>query len=135
MKTVAIFPGSFNPFHEGHREVVEKALQVFDRVIVAKGVNPAKYNTNQIWDVKIPIKAEFVEFHGLLVTFAERMGATAIVKGLRNGMDLEYEAAQQQWNKELGLTVPTFYIITDPMHRHISSSALRALNKFKKGKS
>jgi len=133
MKT-AIFPGSFNPFHEGHKEVVEKALQIFDRVIVARGINPAKPPSDKWGAVKIPQGAIYAEFHGLLANYAKLANADAIIKGLRNGADLEYEAAQQQWNVELGLTIPTVYIITSPMHRHISSSAIRQLEKFRKGK-
>ena len=128
---VAIYPGSFNPFHKGHREIVQKALEVFDTVIVAKGVNPEKYDPMQVWDVKIPEGAVFMEFTGLLADFAKRVHATCVIKGLRNAKDLDDETAQQEWNKELGLTIPTFYIVSSPEYRHISSTALRMIRKIK----
>lgn len=129
---IAVFPGSFNPFTIGHKEVVEKALQVFDRVIVAKGVNPKKYDALAIWDVKLPLGAEFMEFTGLTVDFAKNVKADAIIKGLRNAQDLEDETTQQYWNEDLGLEIPIYYIICGRDKRHISSTAVRQLKKLKK---
>lgn len=129
---VAIFPGSFNPFHEGHLEIVKKAMKVFDKVIVARGINPAKPPSQGWGPVKLPSGVQYVEFTGLLVNLARNYNATAIIKGLRNGQDLEYETAQQYWSEDLGLHCPVMYFICSRETRHISSSAIRALQKFNK---
>lgn len=123
---IAVFPGSFNPWHDGHLDVYEKASQVFDKVIIARGINPSK----PITDSSIPVTYE--EFDGLLVDFCKKVGATAVIRGLRNTKDFQYELEQQYWNEDLGLDIPTLYIITDRKLCHISSSAIRMLEKFKK---
>jgi pantetheine-phosphate adenylyltransferase len=133
---IAIYPGSFNPFHLGHREVVEKALQVFDRVIVAKGINPAKANKQCPWNVKLPPGAEYIEFTGLTATLAKKLGACALIKGIRNAQDLEEERAQQYYNKtRFGLEIPTFFVLSSNDLMSVSSTAERAIMKFKKGSS
>jgi pantetheine-phosphate adenylyltransferase len=131
-KTVAIYTGSFNPFHEGHAEIVSKALEVFDTVIVAQGVNPDKHDPMQVWDVKVPKGAMFMEYTGTTARFAKQVHADCVIRGLRNAKDLEDEMALQEWNKEFGLQVPTFYIISSPKLRHISSSAVRLAKKLRK---
>ncbi len=131
---IAIYPGSFNPFHLGHREVVEKALQVFDRVIVAKGINPAKANKQLPWAVKLPPGAEYLEFTGLTSDLARKLGACAIIKGIRNASDLEDERTQQFYNEtRFGLKIPTFYVLASNSLMSVSSTAERAIMKFKKG--
>ena len=145
---VAIYPGSFNPFHRGHLDIVNKALDIFDKVIIAKGSNPEKvkkdnrfWSTNDCIEIQDLIDGDYVEiedFNGLLVDFVSGIQAEfdsfyeiAIIKGLRNGQDLEDEKAQLYWNEDLGLLVPFFYIISDRNNCHISSSAIRGLEKFK----
>lgn len=136
MKTIAIYPGSFNQFHLGHLEVVQKALQVFDIVLVAKGINPAKKDsTREPWgEVKLPKGANYVEFTGLTADLAKRVGACAVIKGIRNAQDLEDERVQQFYNAKFGLDVPTFYVLASPETMCISSTAERIVKKFKKGK-
>lgn len=145
---VAIYPGSFNPFHRGHLDIVNKALDIFDKVIIAKGTNPEKvkqddrfWSTNECIEIQDLIDGDYVEiedFNGLLLDFvselqaeADGMYEIAIIKGLRNGQDLEDEKAQLYWNEDLGMSVPFFYIISDRNNCHISSSAIRGLEKFK----
>ncbi len=140
-----IFPGSFNPWHKGHNEVIYKALQVFDTVVVAQGYNPnkkeeirflSKEGIGQSWDRH---KLIVDKFDGRLVDYIHKYNYLAkqeeqihaIVKGLRNAQDLEYETTQQYWNEDLGITLPVFYIIAGRDKRHISSSAIRLLEKFK----
>lgn len=141
MKT-AIYPGSFNPWHKGHTDILVKALQVFDKVVVAPAKNPDKENYG--FDLRDLFKnsaglnhdrIRVKPFEGLLVDFVEHLQISyeddicAIIRGLRNGHDLQYETNQQYWNEDLGLTIPVVYFITDRSHGHISSSAIRALRK------
>ena len=148
MGTVAIYAGSFNPFHRGHLDTVKKALKVFDKIIVARGINPEKkipqialFSTSECSkEIQKLIDNEYVEidnFEGLLSDFIEGLVAEsdgldefAIIKGLRNGQDLEYEKDQQYWNEDLGIDIPFFYIIADRNNCHVSSKAIRGLEKF-----
>ena len=163
IERVAVYPGSFNPFHQGHADIVKKAFSLFDFVVIAVGVNPDKKlsltdeikATEHVYEKvrkflpyeRYPnVRVEV--FAGLLVDFikerneaAERAAevdgspkteVVAVMKGLRNGQDLEYERAQQMWNEDLGITVPTVYFISDRRFIHVSSSAIRALKHFKK---
>lgn len=150
---IAIYPGSFNPWHDGHQDILQKSLNVFDKVIVAVGVNPDKGFTP--WDPKDPysenekrvIRLEnelhksfnkksvsVVKFDTLLTDFVRSTSACSLIRGLRNGHDLQYEMNQQYWNEDLGITIPTTYFITDRKFSHISSSAIRTLERFQKGR-
>lgn len=137
---IAVYPGSFNPWHEGHYDILKKALKVFDRVIIAVGENPDKPLTQAAAIANISNEFEsdkriaVVPFSGLLVDFVKEVGATAIVRGIRNGVDLEYERTQQYWNEDLGIKIPTVCFITDRKLTHISSSVIRAVEKVKNGR-
>lgn len=134
---LAIYPGSFNPWHEGHEDVLKKALKVFDRVIVGVGENPEKRIESATALLTISKQFEddkrvgVVPFSGLLVDFVKDVKATAVIRGLRNGADFEFEKVQQYWNEDLGIKVPTIYFISDKTLVHISSSAIRAVEKIR----
>ena len=140
----AIYPGSFNPWHQGHTDILKKALSVFDVVVVAHGFNPEK-GANAYCDFS-ELYQEFPEhldmddyrhvwvksFAGLLVDFVKAEEAHAVIRGLRNGHDLQYEMNQQYWNEDLGLVVPTVYFMCDRRYSHISSSSIRMVKEAKK---
>jgi len=137
---IAVYPGSFNPWHKGHQDVITKAICIFDRVIIAQGTNPNKKLDNKSFiALKNSITSPYVnvmKFDGLFVDFVESLKngplrPVAVIKGLRNGSDLEYEKTQQYWNEDLGLDIPVFYIISDRKLTHISSSAIRAIESLK----
>lgn len=140
MKT-AIYPGSFNPWHEGHTDILNKAFEVFDKIIVARGINhekpPPEFTKEDLVNA-ILLDAgvdegfiEIVSFDGLLVDFTNEVEADAIIRGLRNGHDLQYEMNQQYWNEDLGLEIPIVYFICDRSLSHISSSTVRAVQKLR----
>ena len=143
MKKIAIYPGSFNPWHKGHSDILRKALNTFEKVIIA----PARNQDKVTWEYDLSVlekhesgidhsRIEVVPFTGLLVDFVEDImikthaDVSAVIRGLRNGHDLQYEMNNQYWNEDLGLTVPIVYFISDRKYSHISSSAIRALKKF-----
>lgn len=134
----AIYPGSFNPWHEGHYDVLKKALKVFDQVVIAIGQNPDKetyadLNTEMMNRIPQELRDDkrigVIVFAGLLVDHLD--GCDAVIRGLRNGVDLEYERTQQYWNEDLGIKIPTVCFITDRKLVHVSSSAVRAVKKLK----
>jgi pantetheine-phosphate adenylyltransferase len=133
---IAMYPGSFNPWHEGHEDVLNKALKIFDKVVIFIGANPQKENYSDLntnWMERIPQKHRdnkrigVVVFAGLLSDHAD--GYSAVIRGLRNGQDFEYEKTQQYWNEDLGLDIPTVYFISDRKLVHISSSAIKQVEK------
>ncbi len=134
MKT-ALFPGSFNPWHDGHEDVLNQALKAFDKVVIMRAVNPEKGKSG---DMEFPQhllvggRIEIVEFRGLLRDFVAGAGYAAIVKGIRNAEDFEYEKMQLYFNEDLGVDIPMFFVISNRNMVHKSSTFIRALRKFQK---
>lgn len=134
---IAVYPGSFNPWHDGHEDILRKSLKVFDQVIIAVGQNPEKSVQSAVALQELAKafdnhkRVGVMPFSGLLKYFIEEVGASAIIRGIRNGQDLEYERSQQYWNEDLGIKIPTVYFISDRKLIHISSSAIRAVEKIK----
>ena len=142
---VAIYPGSFNPWHEGHEDILIKSLKLFDRIVVARGVNPTKgYGPSGLTEGDIIFeklrnklikdygesKITAVTFSTLLPELVTKWKAVAVIRGLRNGHDLQYEMNQQYWYEDLGLKVPVIYLVCGRQLSHISSSAIRSLKEF-----
>ena len=132
-----LFPGSFDPFTIGHKWVVDKALTIADRVVIAIGVNENKKRTFAIDDVAATIKniyaqnsqVEVVTYSGLTIDIVKEVGADAIVRGIRSTIDFEYEKNIADINRELS-GVETILLFTHPTLSHISSSMVRELNHF-----
>lgn len=141
MKTIALFPGSFNPWHHGHTHTLLEALNLFDEVHVVRLVNPSKtcpidaqakdwFPLTEYGELRVHVSSS----QDPLFVFASKIeGLTAVVRGLRNTNDFLYEQSMQYWNVELGLKVPTVYLISPPELVHYSSSALREVERITGG--
>ena len=136
--TVALIPGSFDPFHNGHLEVVERASRLFDQVVVAALRNPQKGAALFDLDERQEMLQEslahlpgvsIVSVATLVVNVARDVGASAIVKGLRAVSDFENELQMAQMNKQLS-GVETLFIPTSSAHSFIASRLLREVARF-----
>lgn len=129
---IAVFAGSFNPFHKGHYNVLQKAERIFDKVIIAFGNNPQKENSK--WQQPQTIKNRQIEqYHGLLTDFIQGLTHDVVViRGLRNTTDFQYEQNQYRYIQELMPDVKIITIFCDKEYEHISSSGIRTLKEFNK---
>ena len=137
--TTALFPGSFDPFHNGHFEVVTRAARLFDRVVVAVLANPQKTEPLFPAAEREAMIAECLEGQDnvsivslratLVVDCARTVGASVIVKGLRAVTDFENELQMAQMNRQLS-GIETIFIPTSATHSFIASRLLREVARF-----
>lgn len=131
---IAVFPGTFDPITIGHVSIVRRALPLFSRMFIGIGVNTTKrtmFNEAQraAWVREAfqgEPKVEVVAFEGLTVDLCRRVGATFIVRGLRNSTDHGYERSIALMNRQLA-GVETLFLPSAPEHAHISSTIVREL--------
>lgn len=143
MKTIALYPGSFNPFHIGHLNILYKAERIFgkENVVVAMGVNPEKTTTESIETKCIELSStldrnviHYSKFLHELVEDYEKQGYNVvIIRGLRNGADLDYEVNQMRFVDDFKKDMNVVYVTCDKEYEHVSSSAIRNLEKFRPG--
>jgi pantetheine-phosphate adenylyltransferase len=135
---VAIFPGTFDPPTLGHIDVVARACGVFDRVVVAILKNPAKKplfaleeRAMMLREACQPYRAVEIDmFDGLLTDYATKRGACAIVRGIRNTVDFDYELQMAGMNRHLAPAIDTVFLATSAQYAHISSSLVRDIVTF-----
>lgn len=142
---IAFYPGSFDPFHKGHLDILEKAERIFDKVIVVKGYNPDKKDSfGNIYTVKELQKREVIEIHGNIINHMFSSAGygsiyskynPVLIRGVRNSSDLLYEENYLKFCKEIHPELRTSIILCDHGYSHISSSALRGLSQMKDEKS
>ena len=133
MERLAVYPGSFDPPTLGHLDVVERASRLFDRIVVAVGRNSSKRPLLSVEDRCEALRRSVAHlpnvsvdsFGGLLVDYADEVGATAIVRGLRATADFEYEFQMTLVNRRLRHEVETVFLMTSPEHGYLSSSIVR----------
>lgn len=130
---VAVFPGSFDPFTKAHFDIVMRGLLVFDKIIVAIGVNSAKVGLlsaeERLEGIESLFKGEkrvsVASFKGLTVDFCKTQGAPFILRGLRNSADMEFESVIAENNAQLNPEIETFFLLSRSSMSHISSTVVR----------
>lgn len=137
MNNTAIFPGSFDPFTKGHHDIVLRGLSIFDKIIIAIGHNSQKKRYFDVDKMLQRIQETFhsydnievIVYNELTASLAKRLGASYILRGLRNTTDFEYENSISQINRHLN-GVETVFLITSPELAHISSTIIREVHKY-----
>ena len=138
MEKTAIYPGSFDPVTNGHIDIVERGLKVFDKIIVAILRNPAKEALFTVEERKEMIETslnrnsnvEIDVFDGLLVDYAKKRNAVAILRGMRAVSDFEYEFQLALMNRKLNREVQTVFLMTGLRWIFISSSIIKEAASF-----
>ncbi len=130
---VAIYPGSFDPFTYGHKNIIERGVQVFDQVIVAVAHNTSKKTVfsveervqilNEVFKDREDVRVDY--FEGLLVEYIKRMGTNIVLRGMRTVSDFEFEMQMALANKTLSSELETVFMVTDSEFSHISSSVIK----------
>jgi pantetheine-phosphate adenylyltransferase len=132
---LAIYAGSFDPPTNGHLDLVERASQLFPRVVVALGTHPTRSPLFSIPEREVLLKSvcarfenvEVDHFSGLIVNYARRRGARVIVRGLRAATDFEYELQIAHANADLAPELDTVFLPTRTQHGFISASLVREI--------
>jgi pantetheine-phosphate adenylyltransferase len=134
---VGIYPGSFNPFHIGHQNIFDKASLLFDKIVVAQGINLEKSGGYIPLRLNKRFKGLVEEYDGLLTDFIKDYlednidNNITIIRGFRNLKDVEYQQEQDFWCKELYPQFKSIYIECDKEFKHISSTAIKRLQQYK----
>ncbi len=132
---IAVFPGSFDPITLGHIDLVKRAIPLFDRIIVAVGVNSQKKTLFSLEQRMEWLNEVFKEddqvtidsFKGLTVNFCKDQQANFLLRGLRNASDFDYEKTISQLNHIIGDKLETVFLISKPEYSHVSSTIVREI--------
>ena len=138
MTRIALFAGSFDPFTRGHEAVVEEALRLFDEVVIGVGENVSKKGLLSVDDRCRLIEDVYADnervrvakYSTLTGDFAHEVGATVLVRGVRNTIDFEFERTIEATNRNLFPELTTVLLVTPAEYMHISSSTVRELLAF-----
>lgn len=136
--TIAIYPGSFDPLHNGHLDVITRASTVFDQVIVAVFVNASKRplfdgdaRCELVRHATAALPNVVVEVgDGLLVDYAHSRGAGIILRGLRAVLDFDYEFQFALMNKKMAPDIETVFMLTNETHAYLSSTLIKELASY-----
>ena len=138
MKT-AVYPGTFDPVTNGHIDIIERALKLFDKLYVLVGENPQKDTTfsaeERVEMLKQALKnhndkIEVEHFEGLLLEYVEKKKSNVIVRGLRAISDFEHEFQRAQFNREFANDIETIFIMTKDDYAFLSSSIIKEIAMF-----
>jgi len=134
---IAIYPGSFDPITNGHVDLVKRTLRVFNRVMVVIATNPGKDGCLFTLEERLQMVREVFKglknrvqadsFEGLLVDYAERKGATVIIRGLRAVSDFEYEFQMAMMNRKLDPELETLFMMPAEKYTYVSSRLIKGV--------
>ncbi|MBL0217853.1 MAG: pantetheine-phosphate adenylyltransferase [Myxococcales bacterium] len=133
-RSIAVYPGTFDPITNGHVDILQRALALFETVVVTIAPNIRKnplFSTDERMEFirdalpELGARLEFEVFEGLLVDFCKQRGATVIVRGLRALADFEYEFQFAHMNRRLAPGVDTVFFMTDERNHYVSSSLVK----------
>jgi pantetheine-phosphate adenylyltransferase len=138
MPRIALFPGSFDPFTNGHLDIVRRGAELFDEVVVAIGTNSSKQRYVPIEQMLELLGEVFQDeprvsvrtFRGLTAEFAREVGARFLLRGLRNSIDFEYEKPIAYGNQHVNPGLETVFLLTAPDLGAISSTIIRDIHRF-----
>lgn len=139
MDKIAIFPGSFDPITCGHKSIIRRAIPLFDKIIIAIGINALKSTYFDLETRKAMIRAVFADcekveiqsYTGLTIDFCSEVNARFLLRGLRTSADFEFERSIGQINKQLNPDIETVFLLTQPEHTAINSSIVRDILRHK----
>lgn len=137
MKRIAVFPGSFDPITRGHEDIVSRAKNLFDEVVVAIGQNSSKQSMFSLEQRKKWIEHTFKKsenvrvetYSGLTINFCQAIGSRYLLRGIRNTNDFEFERSIAQMNRGLNPEVETVLLFTSPELSAINSTIVRDIVK------
>jgi len=122
--SIAVFPGTFDPIHNGHIDIIRRSVVLFDEVIIAVAYNPHKDAALFTPDERVEIirevthdlepRARVDKFSGPIVDYAERIGAKAIIRSLRSAADFDYELQMANMNKQMKPNIETIFLFASP---------------------
>jgi pantetheine-phosphate adenylyltransferase len=135
---IALFPGSFDPYTNGHHDIVVRGLKMFDKIIVAIGYNSQKSRYFQVdkmvgaieYTYRDTPQVSVVVYNELTAEFAKKHDARFLLRGLRNTTDFEYENTITQVNQHLNPDLETVFLITNPAFAGISSTIIREVHRY-----
>jgi pantetheine-phosphate adenylyltransferase len=139
-KRVALYPGTFDPLTNGHLDIIGRAVKLYDKLVLGVALNSSKGPLFS-FDERVEMARELAEsvagdteievrpFEGLLMHFAEEVGANSIIRGLRAVSDFEYEFQMVGMNQRLNPDIETVFLMADPRHQAIASRLVKEIAK------
>ncbi len=137
MPRICLFPGTFDPVTRGHVDIINRALPLFDKIVVGIGINSAKkpmFSAEQRMEwfnliYKNEQKVESMVYEGLTINFCREIGANYILRGIRFVSDFEYEKAIADANRTMDKTIETIFLTGEPQYTSIASTIVRDILK------
>jgi pantetheine-phosphate adenylyltransferase len=138
MTRVGLYPGTFDPFTNGHTDIIERAVKLVDKLVIGIARNEGKgplfsleervaIVEEEIAALRSKIEIVVTPFDGLLIHFAREVGANVLIRGLRAVADFEYEFQMTAMNQQLDRNIETVFLMADPRHQAIASSLVKVI--------